>query len=617
MGRLVGNVAQGNPCPASWNGLDENCRYRYIVGIEKAEKTSMTARILLINLTTSERVLDYTQKMDRWAGVGGTEFLNADSNYYSGSIALYGRYGFDLKIDKLYMPITGVSDIYELDQAAEFKEGFKKTYALGATANINDYADMSNGGEFRVVDPDGQDVAIDGDGNFTYSKSGSYRFYFTPSDVNIRPSSTTVKVMYDLNNPFVADQLEKDGALAALTTNQIAVTNTIADYIEEGAQSIKYYTINVSETLDIYVAKEFTDFVFISRKVQGIRFDIYSANQIDYKLKALTNDTTNAAYLKEDYTGTIPAEKWTTVTLTRDLMMKNYGTYGAQSYAIALTLVGSFAAQTGVYVDNVQLVLDTAEGTVASEAQTFMTANNITAHAYNSINADMSVSLQKGYYQGKPTHGLKPWMSDDDVPYVAYNGTYGAGDYVVVDFTGKNIPQLCFFAKEITSSLLDGKAGVYVHTGMVNPNGENVALHDSRRVTFFGPNKIEYGHIDNLGRLNGYLGYNNTAGSESPFSINQLQDGVHYRYVIGVKSVQVGKVTFELMLINLDTNTRVDYKTYEGSNAAFTNNYLSGNIVMYGRYNVAITLDKVYAVYEDVSDIYQIDKVSELGITNA
>lgn len=55
----------------------------------------------------------------------------------------------------------------------------------------------------------------------------------------------------------------------------------------------------------------------------------------------------------------------------------------------------------------------------------------------------------------------------------------------------------------------------------------------------------------------------------------------------------------------------------EIGNAAFTDEYLSGNIVMYGRYNEAITLDKIYAVYENVSDINAIDKVSEIVNANA
>ena len=615
MGRLVGNVAQGNPCPASWNGLDENCRYRYIVGIEDpqpatteaptstAEAGSMTARILLINLTTSERVLDYKQRMMHWNGTSGTEFLNVDDSYYSGSIVLYGRYGFDLVLDKVYEPITNIDDIYELDQATEFKDGFKKYYDKGDTANVSDYIVIpTTEYEFTVTDPDGMEVEIDSEGNFTYAKSGTYRLLYKTSDVTLRPSSRAVKVMYDFDSPMAADQLEKDGAIAALTSQQIAVTNPVADYIKEGERSFRFYSINASENIDVYLTKEFTDFVFLSRKVQGISFDVYSVNQLSYKLKPETTDSSNSAYIREDYTGTVPAKTWTTLTVSRDLIMQNYATYGSKTYPIALSFIGNFAPQSDcVYVDNIQLVLDKEEGVIATEAQTFMTENNITAYGYDSINADMSVSLEKGYYQGNPNKDTDT-MINDDVPYIAYNGSYGAGSYVVVDFTGKNIPQFCFLVEEVSASLTDGKAGIYVSTGFTKPNGDVLDESDGGRVTFFGPNKMLSGYIwtDRLGAQYGY----GVGGLkvDSPFSIKGLEDGVHYRYVIGIRSDK----KCELLLINLDTNTKVMEIT---SNVSMNGN---GSIVMYGRYNVAITLDKIYAVYENVSDINAIDKVSEV-----
>ena len=244
---------------------------------------------------------------------------------------------------------------------------------------------------------------------------------------------------------------------------------------------------------------------------------------------------------------------------------------------------------------------------MADEAQAFMTANGITGYAYESINADLSVALKAGYYQGRPEYD-SPRMSDDDLPYLAYNGDYGAGNYVVVDFTGKNIPQFCFFAKEVTSSLLDGKAGVYVHTGISKENGDYNDINDGGRVTFFGPNKIEYAHVNNQGRL----GVHGSGSDPSPLSINGLVDGVHYRYVIGIKSAQSGKFVIEQLLVNLDTNTEVVRYETTITGGWITADYISGNIVMYSRYNVAITLDKIYAVYEDVSDIYAIDKVSEV-----
>lgn len=621
-GRCIAIGKTEEPCPASWNSLDENCQYRYIIGIENATSTSMTARILLINLTTSERVWDLTQTLSTYtvsrcsqnpcphpAG-GCSERFNLDSNYYTGSIVLYGMYGHDATFDKVYMPVTGVSNIYELDQAAEFKDDYKKNCNLGATANVADYITIpATDYEFCVFDPDGELVTIDADGNFVYTKSGSYRLYYAPSEEGVRPSSVTVKVMYDLDVAFEADYLETQGVINSFEGGVLAVPNTNMNFVKEGAQSIKYYTANSKDLINVFISKDFTDFVYLTRRVQGVSFEIYSAKDLTFKLQALTDDPANNAYLREDYTGTVPAETWTKISLSRELMMKNFETYRNTLYSIALTLEtdGGFSALDCVYIDNIQLIMD-SDGVIADEAQSFMADNNITAYAYNSINADMSVSLKTSYYQGKPDYASTQRMSDDDVSYVAYNGNYGAGDYVVVDFTGKNVPQFCFFAKEVTSSLLDGKAGIYVHTGISKQNGDYNDSTDGGRVTFFGPNKIEYAHVNNLGRFATVYG---SAAEPSPLSIRGLEDGVHYRYVIGIKSAQSGKFVIEQLLINLDTNTEAAHYETTITGAWITADYISGNIVMYGRYNVAITLDKIYAVYQGVSDINAIDKVSE------
>ena len=67
------------------------------------------------------------------------------------------------------------------------------------------------------------------------------------------------------------------------------------------------------------------------------------------------------------------------------------------------------------------------------------------------------------------------------------------------------------------------------------------------------------------------------------------------------------------ILIKDNDSVTASQKTFEAYNVLELKAYEdeSGNIVMYSRYNVAITLDKIYAVYEGVSDIYAIDKVSE------
>ena len=612
----LGSVA--DPCPLSYRALVDGNQYRYIIGITQADKSSVTARILLINMTTGERVFDFTQKMTSSSGIGSFSSLNdgkwGTADYFKGSIVLYGRYGIKLDFDKVYEPITGITDIYDLDQAAEFKDTYKTQYDLNSVANVSDYIDVPvSGYEFTVIDPDGQVVEIDANGNFQYTKSGKYLLKYDPLQSDIRASSISIRVMYDLKNPLPADFLENEGVMISSGDTGIK-TATKVDFVSEGSQSIECYPMNgkTDDTLTLYLSKSFMEFVFLSREVAGVSFDLYTPKAVTYKLDGS---------VVVNYTGSVEAETWTTFTVTREMCMRNFDVYKSAAYSIAIVLTSpeKFAQREGVYVDNVQLITQEVSPTLDANVQQFMNDNNMTAHGYKSINADMSVALYDGMYQGE-------WytIKNDDVPYVAYNGNYGVGSYVVVDFTGKNVPQFAFMVDRVTPSLTDGAQGLYVHTGMIKKTGALVSDTDGGRITFLGMNKMKYGRPDADGRVGTQYGakawdptvtIKDTEGKPSPLSIRGLEDGVHYRYVAGIKSISVeGQktiITLELLLINLDTKQEViRYNT--GRHIQPVGNFKPGNIVMYGRYNTEITLDKIYAAYTNVTDMNAIDKVAEV-----
>ena len=599
--------SEAAPCPMSYNALQEDCQYRYIVGFTDASTSSVTLRILLINLTTMERELDHTYKCVKVDGYGNVDF----TDYFNGSIVLYGRYGVETKWDKVYLPITDVEDVYELDVAAEFKKGFRAQYAFNSIARVSDYIEDEDGEYiFKVVDPDGETVNISEGGAFQYEKSGTYRLIYDSLRPNVRASSVTVDVMFDPNGDMGDDYFENTEAIIASGVRRGTglVANTNAKFIEEGARSIRYYTSETTtdgKGIPVGIGRNFLEFIFLSREVDGISFDVYTTQPLQYKLYAGTKNA-----IKMDYTGSVAAETWTKITVTRELYLTNSDSYSGCAYALAISFYvegEELPAQTSFYLDNIQIITTDATQSVTDVAKAFLATNNMTAYGCQSINDDLQVQFYKGMYQGEA------WaMKNDDVPYVAYNGNYGVGTYVAVDFTGKNLPQLCFFAKEITPSLLDGLAGVYIHNGIIKNNGAYRSDTDAGRVTFFGPNKVEYKKVDAEGRYSGQFG---SADSPSPMSERGLQDGVRYRYVIGVKSAQIangetkGKVVLQLMLINLDTKTVVADYSKELSDIAFTTEYLSGNVVMYGKYNVAITLDKIYPIYQNVADIDDIDLV--------
>ena len=356
------------------------------------------------------------------------------------------------------------------------------------------------------------------------------------------------------------------------------------------------------------------NFVFLARAVDGISFDVYTEKASTFKLA----DQGRADAVKAPYEGEIPAETWTTLTITRDMCKLNNEVYKDKTYTLAIEVNPNeekYYAREVLYIDNIKLLISAENAVLGAEAQAFMSENNMTAYAYKAIRDDLSATLYEGNHTGNWTK-----MTSNDLPYIAYRGNYGAGSYAVVDFTGKNIPQFCFFAKNITPSLLDGQDGFYIHTGMLRENGEPSSPHDCGRVTFFGPTKMVHGTPDNYDRVGPQHGYKTkTENGEtivteetSPMSLNGLVDGVHYRYVAGIKSVSAGNLVVELLLINLDTNQEVVRYTTAISGSWITESYATGSIVMYGGFNRVVNLDKIYSVYTGVSNVYAIDKVSEI-----
>ena len=602
-GRMLAIGSVADPNPMGFHALSATDSYRYIVGIEEANSSSVKIRILLINLTTCERVYDYTNTLTSSSGNGA---LNTLDMVTKGSIVLYGRYGLNTYLDKVYEPITNISNIYDLDKAVSFKSSYKTQYNLNDKANVSDYIDVPETDyEFKVFAPNGDEVEIAADGTFQYTMSGKYRLYYDPKVEGLRASSVTVRVMYDLENEVPADYYEQEGALISFDDSGLKASSD-KKFVNEGSQSVFYYSMNGKyPSITIYISKAFVDFVSLARDVRGISFEIYTQKAVTYKLNS------QGGTLVQDYTGEIAAETWTTLYFSRELIMRNYEVYKSKSFAIAVELTPTdgekFYKQEGFYIDNVQLMLPDKENAISAGAKAWMEANNVEAYGYDSINDNLQVQLQEGFYS-------KEWynIENDNVAYLAYKGNYGVGSYVVADFTGKNVPQMAFFVKEITSSLTDGKQGVYVHTGMIKKTGAQVSVHDGGRVTFFGPNKMEYCRPDADGRVGVQYGYKTDNPVNSPLSINGLEDGVHYRYVAGIKGAKAGEIILDLLLINLDTKTEVVRYEVKLNGDWITEDYLSaGNIVMYGRFNTPITLDKVYAVYGNIGSVYAIDIVAE------
>ena len=191
--------------------------------------------------------------------------------------------------------------------------------------------------------------------------------------------------------------------------------------------------------------------------------------------------------------------------------------------------------------------------------------------------------------------------------YLALDGNYGLNDYVAFDFTGKNMPEIAFFAKNYNASMYaegTSKQGIVVVTGITTWEG-----------------KLESGVNGNGTQINygfPYMIQDAASGSfvEDAFANSKLgranlEDGTHYRVIMGfTEHAESARITLKWYLYNLDTNTVVEESSmsawgfFNGSNAqagSMTRDQLSGSIVLYGKFGTECAIDKIHGVFEDTT----------------
>ena len=191
--------------------------------------------------------------------------------------------------------------------------------------------------------------------------------------------------------------------------------------------------------------------------------------------------------------------------------------------------------------------------------------------------------------------------------YLAFDGNFGFGSYIALDFTGKNMPEVMFFAKNYTDSMYyaEGKQGIVVASGITLYNGGiGSAQTNNTMVSVSGP----FGAY--IQAADAPHGGNMMADFASALARANLTDGVHYRVIMGFTG-SGNTVTLNLCLYNLDTNTEVEKSSmttwafFTGSNAAVGSMTLSdlvGSIVLYGKFGTTCTIDKLHGVTSGTFD---------------
>ena len=191
--------------------------------------------------------------------------------------------------------------------------------------------------------------------------------------------------------------------------------------------------------------------------------------------------------------------------------------------------------------------------------------------------------------------------------YLAFDGNYDTDDYVVLDFTGKNMPEIAFFAKNYNDSMYaqSGEQGIVVVSGITFWNGtvNPSVLEGSTQIDFNSPFMIQNVQ-DSWFRSGGPV--------TSKLARANLVDGKHYRVIMGFTKYDTYGLKLNWYLYDLDENVLVEettadifaYNFFTGSNSTVNNlsyDTFNGSIVLYGKFGTNCTIDKIWGVYEDTS----------------
>ena len=245
------------------------------------------------------------------------------------------------------------------------------------------------------------------------------------------------------------------------------------------------------------------------------------------------------------------------------------------------------------------------------------------------VEDDGSVTLKEGMYANGNNVIIRRANGPHKSPYVAYNGEYGIGSYVKVDFTGKNMPIFSFFRDEYSESMFDGSKGMVFTGGLKNNSG--VPSHPTLTNTgiLYGPNMLQKPDeaFNDEFRESAYVADSVQMGNGTteahPISLRGLIDGKRYRMMIGFSAIEKTSAThlytkepniqsvrlvLECALIDLDSMqivTRFTLRTYALQALGFEdviptdtedNEYFKGSIVLYGNNGERTVLDKIYPI---------------------
>ncbi len=251
----------------------------------------------------------------------------------------------------------------------------------------------------------------------------------------------------------------------------------------------------------------------------------------------------------------------------------------------------------------------------------WMAENKVTVDRALRLESGQKVVLDGGTHNGNNTTNPDN-ISTRSLPTLVFNNTYGVNDFVMLDFTGNNMPAMLFFGDEITDTPYWNSSGTEAQNkGFVIANGWTTKTgipvtawhtdqHMNGRLGIYGPNKAWKMSADSDGFIRQI--FSKRPNPVSMYTLTQEENAnTKFRIFFGFTSWSATQFKVSVLLVNLDkgeiayedtltiSNTHIKGNT-DGS-IKFTEDMFQGKIALYSMFGRSITLDKVHEIQEDTS----------------
>ena len=327
----------------------------------------------------------------------------------------------------------------------------------------------------------------------------------------------------------------------------------------------------------------------------------------------MNRDTGEAIYsaTKTIYNTDIYGYEDGSILFTEDTFKGKIGLYGAFGKTLALDHIYAIEQDTTLQALKVKYL---------ESPYQWMKEQKVTSAGVVSSNEAQQVVLKASSYVqdvGVPAE----YSRQIDMSYIAFNGEYGLNDFLVLEFTGNNMPYISFFNAEVNNTIhnqviLPENKGLVLSNGQMDMEGNAFAPWNKTgsvndRLTLAGPYKAnKFGASDE-----GWF-RNNLAGAGTPMGVFTLSKAENantkYRMFVGFTQGDTTGCTMVMYVTNRDTGAVVCH--YEQQfKEEFPENYFNGSIALHGQFGKQTTF-KVYPIQEDTTLSILKAKFTEVSI---